>query len=256
VTGEFEIRDVPRGTYTLRGQNYQQRDEPYTARTTVIVNANVTGVAVVLHPPIAIPVEVRSDNPQPGSSETVNPVRYVNIQAVSTDADQQQGFTKFEGSPERGKFALHLPESGTYNLVFNSPGAGYVRSATSGSTDLLSEPLVVPDSGEVNPIEVVLASDSASIKGLVRQASGAAIVLVVPDNENRQSVVGGYGPQGEFFFGGLAPGDYSLYAIRSADDMDYSDRDLLKPFRSKAVHVTLAPNQETEVTLDVIEVPE
>ena len=255
-SGEFEIRDVPRGTYTLRAQNYQQHEEPYTARTKVIVNANVTGVAVVLHPPIAIPVDVSSDISQPAGTGTVNPVRYVNVQAIPESDDQQGGFARWDGSPENGRLMLHLPESGTYNLVFNSPGTGYVRSATSGSTDLLSEPLVVPDTGEVNPIQVVLASDGARLKGMVRRVSGPALVIAVPDNENRQPVVSGYTPQGQFFFGELAPGDYSLYALKSADPMDYSDRDLLKPFRSKAVHVTLAPSQETEVTLDAIEVPE
>lgn len=256
LSGEFEIRDVPRGTYTLRAQNYQQHEGPYTGRTTVIVNSDVTGVAVVLHPPIAIPVEVRSDNPQPGSSDTVSPVHYVNIQAISGSDDQQDGYARWDGPPENGRLMLHLPESGTYNLLFSSASAGYVQSATSGGTDLLSEPLVISDSGDVTPIEIVLAFDGARVKGAIRGSSGTVVVVAAPDNENRQPIVDFYGPQGQFFFSSLAPGDYRFYAFRPAEQMDFSDRHVLRPFRSKAVHVTLAPNQTTEVMLDLIEVEE
>ncbi|HEU5401012.1 MAG TPA: carboxypeptidase-like regulatory domain-containing protein [Terriglobales bacterium] len=253
ATGEFEIRGVPRGTYMLRAHGFRQQQDPLAAHAVVVVNSDVSGVALVLHPPIAIPVEVRRDVPQPSGQ---NSILTVSIQAMSATDEQSNGYASFEGTPENQHLVLHLAESGTYNLSITPNGIGYVQSATCGNTDLLSEPLIVPDSGNIDPIEVVLGSDGARVGGTVRGASGTAIVVAVPDDENRQPVVTGYGSQGQFSFQDLAPGDYSLYALRSSGEWDYSDRDILKPFRAKGVRVTLAPNQKADVNLNLIEADE
>jgi carboxypeptidase family protein len=255
ATGEFEIRGVPKGTYTLHAQGNTEQGDQLKARATVTVNNDLSGVVLVLHPPIEIPIEVRSESAQPGGTDPRSFIPGLNIQAMSTTDEQAGGYANFEGSPENGRYVLHLPESGTYNLGISSYGPGYVRTATSGGTDLLTEPLVVPSTGNVSPIEVVLGSDGATITGVVRGAEGPGVIVAVPDDENRQPTLSGFGfgSVRQFRLPALAPGDYTIYATRPSQDADYSDRDTLKPFRSKAVHVTLAPNQTTEVTLDMIE---
>ncbi len=255
ATGEFEVRGVPRGTYTLRARaSSEQGEQEFTAKTTISVTNDLSGVVLLLHPPIMIPVEVRSDVAQPTGSNSRNRPPSIDVQAVPLgDTAEMGGYTRFGGSPDNGRYSLYLPESGSYNVVVSSYGGGYVRSATSGNTDLLTDPLVVPAAGNVDPIEVVLASNGARVTGVVRGASGPALVVAVPDSEGCQPTVSGYGPQGQFSFLSLAPGDYSFYAIRPQDQMDYSDRDSFKPFRSKAVRVTLSPNQSADITLDLIE---
>lgn len=256
ATGQFEIRGVPRGTYTLRAQGSVEQGDPLVASAEVTVNADVSGVALLLHAPIVIPIDVRGDPQQPvevSSGPSSPHVPPINIQAIS-ETNDEGGYMIWEGPPDNGRLVLHLPGPGTYNIIASSYGSSYIRSATSGNTDLLTNPLVVPSSGGVDPIEIVLASDGARVNGVVRGTIGPALVVAVPDSEGRQPAVLPSAVQGgQFSFRSLAPGDYSFYAIHPREQMDYSDRDALTPFRSKAVHVTLTPNQSADITLDLIE---
>lgn len=254
-TGEFEIRGAPKGTYRLRAEGFLgqgQGEERLTAEMTVTVNRDLSEVILLLHPPIVIPVQVRGgDSSQPGAPNTINRPPAIDIQPIPVSDNETGGYANLDGWPEGGQYKLHLPSPGAYNLVITSFGNGYVQSATSGNTDLLEDPLVVPVSGSIDPIEVVLASDGAKVRGVVRDAIPGALVVAVPENERRQPAITGFGPEGQFSFESLAPGEYSFYAVPPGSD--YRDREIFKPLRSKAVHVTLSRNQTAEVTLDQVE---
>jgi len=257
ATGEFEISSAPKGTYTLRARGFWNPgsgEEQLTAKTTVTVNADLLRIVLTLRPPILIPVQVRSESPQPVVQDSANRFPRIEISPYPAADDEMRGFLSFDGSSEGGHYSFHLSQPGAYQLRIIVLGDGYVRSATSGNTDLLQDPLVVPASGGVEPIEVVIGSDGAKLRGTVHEsAGGTALVVAVPDLEHRQPVLTSCGPQGQFSFQSLAPGDYSLYAIRASDGMDYTDRNAVTPFRSKGTRVTLGPNQTSEVTLDLIE---
>ena len=256
TTGEFEVPGVPKGTYTLRARgslDQGQGGEEVTAQTTVTVNRDVSGIVLVLHPPTVIPVRVRGEFSQSTTADPAHRAPAIGIYANPVTDIESGEYGRLDGPAENGQYMLHLAGSGAYSLQIRSFSDGYVQSATSGNTDLLEDALVVPTSGRVEPIEVVIAPDGAKVRGTVRDSGSAVLVVAVPDSERRQPSVIGCGPQGQFEFQSLAPGDYTFYAVRQSEETDYSDREALKAFRSKAARTTLSANQASEITLDLIE---
>jgi hypothetical protein len=78
-------------------------------------------------------------------------------------------------------------------------------------------------------------------------------VVAVPEPASRVSAKVAYSSlQNGFTFNGLAPGEYLIYAFDYADRLEYSNPDVLQAYASQAAHVTLAPNQKTQVVLDLI----
>jgi hypothetical protein len=51
----------------------------------------------------------------------------------------------------------------------------------------------------------------------------------------------------------IAPGNYTIYAFDRLENVEYANRTALDNYSSKAAHLTLSPNQTTDVTLDVIQ---
>jgi hypothetical protein len=50
----------------------------------------------------------------------------------------------------------------------------------------------------------------------------------------------------------LPPGSYSILAFDTLNDLEYANAEALDPYRSRAVHVDIAPNQEVTVKLELI----
>ena len=256
--GHFEIRSIPRGRYYLTANGFVDPAlPPLVARNSLSVNSDLSSVVMVLHQPISIPVLIRNETQNPGITYGQNPPMLANIQAIQV-GDQEYmggGGASFEGPAENKTLLLRLLNSGTYNIMIAPMVQGYISSARCGSTDLLTEPLVVPASGIADPIEIVVRNDAAKLSGTIRNSKTPAMVVAVPDRDTVQPpITFGTGPDGKLYAQQLAPGGYTLYAFTNLEDIEYGDREALKAFRSKSLHVTLSANQTTDVTLDAIEV--
>jgi len=56
---------------------------------------------------------------------------------------------------------------------------------------------------------------------------------------------------GAFALQGLAPGNYYVLAFDLMDGLEYADPDLLNRFLSRAIHVTLQPNEEQKISVEL-----
>jgi hypothetical protein len=102
-------------------------------------------------------------------------------------------------------------------------------------------------------LEIVLRDDSCSLHGLIRvdgkPAAGA--VLLLPDQGSLayvQTSITGAGS--EFYFAGLAPGDYKLLAVDSIEDLEFRNPEALAPYLSKAVSISLSANEASTVNVE------
>ena len=59
-------------------------------------------------------------------------------------------------------------------------------------------------------------------------------------------------PPSGFSLNALAPGEYLVFAFDRAGKIEYSNADALQPYAAQAAQVTLSPNQETHVALNLI----
>lgn len=253
-TRSFEVRNVPAGRYTIRTTAFGEARIPFRGRTPVNVNSNVTGVTVILSPPTSIPVTYRTiftKQTPPQQNELVAGMA-AQVQLISTAVEQSNYYVQPEGRPEDHVFSVQNVEPGTYNVEVTSGGPWYVASVQSGSRDLLHDTLIVPAGGKVEPIEVTLRDDPATLQGTVRGAETQGELIVVSDTDPSRHVRTSYGSGFDFYISSLAPGSYSVYAFDHLDNIEYANPDVLREYRSRAARVTLSANQTTKVTVDLI----
>jgi hypothetical protein len=148
-----------------------------------------------------------------------------------------------------GGYAVHLDPTGPY----------YVQSARSGATDLLREEFTVAPGASMQPIQVVLRDDFASLSGKVSYDARveSAVVLVIPqDNPTGTRVRVVSHPEGVFDVQLLAPGAYKVLAVDRVENFAYAEPGVLQKYLSRAHDVTLAPDQTANVELELVHVEE
>ncbi len=257
-TGVFEAFLVPAGSYVLTASS-QAGDQPLRAEIRLNVATNLDNVHLTMGPALSIPIAVRMESRDPShlSSPGWNQQRPpVSVRLIPTEQlTPERSSTFLQQSPGREIMALPDVEPGKYVAEAMAWGPWYVQSAQYGPTNLLTDDLtIIP--GQAYPLEIVLRDDDATLSGNFKaseQSGRSATVLVLPQPASNRGVkVIPLSPQSGFTVNGLAPGDYLVFAFDRVDNLEYANPDVLQPYVSQATHVTLAPNQETRVVLNLI----
>ena len=148
---------------------------------------------------------------------------------------------------------------GAYAAEIYADGPYYAQSARSGPTDLLREELTVTPGGSVQPIQVLLRDDFASLTGKVsydEQGESAIVLVISQDAPRRSQQVVVSQPGGAFDLQRLAPGPYKVLAVDRLENFAYADPEVLRKYLSKAQDITLLPDQKANVDLELTRVGE
>lgn len=257
-TNRFEAKSVPPGMYRLEATGTGSAGHSVIGSVPLNVRADVFNAHVSLQPMVSIPIEVdtrhvstrQNDQSVVVSGRGRNQVGYLTLLGKSS-------WRGSAASPIAPNISIPNVSPGIYSLQFNVNAPWYVESVTHDNSDLLTDGLVVTPSGEQTPIRFVLRDDGALLRPQLQLQSDtgeqAATLLVIPD--------GGEGSQirefpmpgrGELYLPPMKPGGYTLLAIDDATDLEYTNPELLAPYLSRGTHVTLSPDQETSVKLELI----
>ena len=248
-TGVFTVEGIPAGNYVLRALS-QSGTQPVRSEVRLNVNSNVDGLRLTLAPAVSIPVVVRADS-HAGSGSTFNPQRPpISAQLVPTDVTNSEAFSAFDGDTMK----LLNVDAGTYTVELRPQPPWYVQSASYGQSNALYEDITVSP-GQGYPLEVTLRDDSATVSGKIKVPAGTSptvTVVIAPQPLTRQlprvlRVTGD-----NFTSGGLAPGEYYIFAFDQAGGLEFDTQDFVETYASQAAHVTLTANQTAQVQLDVI----
>ena len=261
-TGTFKIDGAPAGSYIVRAMS-QNGLQSTRGETRINVASNLADVRIVLAPSVTIPIVVRTESRVPshnatgevtaGLSSAWNPV---SVRLLPTDPNAAEVFSVTERKDGQYVTKLQAVDPGTYTVELMPQPPWYVQSATYGQTNLLLDDVYVA-SGQSYAMDIVLRDDSANLSATVKSSDGTpgrAIVVVVPQGGGKlpPRVVRGSG--NEFSVYALPPGDYLVFAFDNIDDLEYANADAYTPYVSQAAHVTLAPNQKAQVSLDLIHI--
>jgi hypothetical protein len=258
-TGGFDVDSVPPGGYVVKAFSQGGPDQPLRGEAHLNVVASVENLHLVLGPAISIPVVVRmesraSSNPGTGAAAIQGPP--LSVRLLSTDPTAPESYSIVRNNSGTYSAVLQNVEPGKYSVDLIPWSTWYVQSAQYGQTNLLYDDLSIASAGQIYPMEIVLRDDGATLTGTVKSPDGTgtqATVVAVPEPASRVSAKVAYSSlQNGFTFNGLAPGEYLIYAFDYADRLEYSNPDVLQAYASQAAHVTLAPNQKTQVVLDLI----
>jgi len=268
-TGVFEFNKIPAGSYVVQiaGKNSQGESSEYQRPLTV--SSDISDLRLPVRSGIDIPVLISADFPKAlghcsyrfqtpnGKYETHEsdcsdrPRAQVELFPIS--GMQQMGFRH---GPPTGNSDLDIRgvSPGKY-WVNAAPGfGGYVQSLRSGGVDLFVDPLVVPESGPVPAIEVTLRKDVGELNVRVRAVPpGKEIqVLALPDLATRVERMSQISTGPDFHLGGLPPGAYRVFAFDPNDGLEFSNPEVLASYSSKAGTVTVEPDGQASITVDLV----
>lgn len=266
---------LPSGSYDIQIRyeepSTQKNQSPSTSIASVhlqIDDKPVRTQPVAFHPTFEVPVEVHAEftnsTPPQFDPHHPNPLAVVGLQSVIP-----AGLNPSTQNRPDGVTVIQNLSEGLFRVEVYPTMGGYVASATSGTTDLLREPLRVLPGIPPRPIEVTLRDDSATINGhlapaanLQPQASGdqPIFVLCIPLDRPQAQAIGFEEQRDEFSIPNLAPGRYLVLASQWAmtqgmqvnGGIEYRDENVLRDLLNKGAVITLSPNQKADLEVPLL----
>jgi hypothetical protein len=258
ATGNFEVRWMPAGSYTLHAMAVVGQTRALSTTVAVNVNGDTAGVHANLLEQNTIPIRVRAvytktDSWRPPEGQENNLV-YVGLTSKSNLLARIQIPSQLAGEGGQTSLELQNVSPGTYEVLINPNGPMYVQSAASGTLNLLENDLTVPPGGSVPPIEIVLRDDVANLTGKVLSDGQpvAATIVALPRQGAIFPRVQPTQADGTFEFGLLPPGDYKILAVDRADELEYRNPEVMQKYLSKVQEITLSPDQTARMDLELV----
>jgi hypothetical protein len=246
---------LPQGTYTLTARLMANADAAELAETTITVpDHDISGVVLRFSPVPSIPVDLLVDGSS--ATESTSPgLSQLGLVLNSEQADSDGGYVGvgLSSRPNQTFFFLALP--GNYRLVGRNSGAWYIKSASYGDSDLLTQDLVVAPGASGIPIRITVSSEMCSLQGTVKLNGNpvSAWVYLIP---NGPSVQANYSTRsnstGSYNFAHLPPGSYQAIAFERQHTADYRAPSSLSPFDNHAKSVTIIVGDKPTLNLDAV----
>jgi hypothetical protein len=222
AAGEFELRDVPPGSYDVTVGEQSLR-----GKTSIVVGgSDLEGVSVVLAPGAEIKFRVTKE----GSDKPV----LTGLDFFLT-VNGRNGFSPLPLDTDKSTVHNVPPDHYAVKIDGSLLREFYIKTARAGDADVLADGLTVMGPGTIG-IEVVLAYDGAVAHGIVRdkdrQPVAGATILLAPDSRSRAHLFESTtsDQNGHYEFAAIAPGNYKLFAWEDVEPHAWHDPDFLKGY--------------------------
>jgi hypothetical protein len=276
-TGEFELRNVPPGSYVVQAVALEPAavTESETlvkvaavaaranARVPVdISNHDVDGLLLTLTSGVALPARISVEGMNLSSIQGWERIR------VPLKPTLDGAFGPTCNPPPRllsrsrpdGTFVIAGVSPGEFTVgpVTGLPAGFYVKEARFAQADVLSQPLRF--SGVAGgALEIVLSSRASQVDGVAvdprsTPIAGARVVLVPERQRNRTDLfkTTTSDSSGRFAFRGVPPGDYRVFGWEVLDSYAYFDPDLLRRVEPQGTPVRVTESTTNNLTVRII----
>ncbi|HMF79019.1 MAG TPA: carboxypeptidase-like regulatory domain-containing protein, partial [Bryobacteraceae bacterium] len=245
-TGKFTIEHVPSGSWTIALRVSNMHGSTYSVRQDFTVTGNdVGGLQVLPQPAADIPVTL---NPASGAGAQIH---LVPAQSTARENYFAQRSSQSSLPTDRSLFIAGVPP-GSYRLVVDVFGPQCVESASSGSTDLTRDDLIVSAGSQPELILVTLGNRCATLTGRTSPSDVQGVNAFIVAAQQTAQGAAKFAP---FVTGqsstlaGLSPGTYMIYAFSNLDDLEYANPDALREYHGQQLN--LQAGQQANVTVDV-----
>lgn len=152
---------------------------------------------------------------------------------------------------------------GSYRVQVRAANGGYLRAISIDGRELDRPEITVPSDASLSGLRLHVAFGGATIAGTVKGASDTASpfrgwILLIPEPGSnayvdREYIATGQGTgPNEFRRPGIAPGRYTLYAVRRIDTFDVGDSEVRRALEPYAKRVTLRKGETATVELSPV----
>jgi len=276
-TGEFELRNVPPGSYVVQAIAMDPvvvvesetliKVAAVATRPNARVSVNISsqdldGLVLTLTTGVVlqwrISIEGMSVGAIPGWERIRVPLKPTLDGAFGPNLQPAAPVSRAPAAD--GTFVIEGVSAGEFVVgpLTGLPAGFYAREARFAQTDVLSQPLRF--SGVASgTLEIVLSSRSSQIDGVATDArsvpiAGARIVLVPDRQRNRTDLFKATmsDSSGRFVFRGIPPGDYRVFGWEALDSYAYYDPDLLRRAEPQGTPVHVSESTTNNLTVKVI----
>jgi hypothetical protein len=281
VRGVFRTQWLPAGPCTLTAHMQDPAtQQEYLASQDLNLTSDLAGVHLALVPNASIPVKfqleiTRSDSQRepvgnfffggPGGMQKLRQAQaQLLLRSHNQPLSQQQRASEPVGEEGNAAVVRNVPP-GVYSVEVQPFGPYYAQSVRSGPLNLLEQNLTVVPGASLQPIEVLLRDDFATLDGSVSSDSrdDPAAVLIIPEGTQQPvrmiglmrsgPTIDSNRPAAEFTMPQLPPGNYKVLAVDTTD-FEYANPAVLQKYLSKAKEISLAPNQQAKVKLELVHI--
>jgi hypothetical protein len=246
---------LPQGTYTLTARLMASADAAELAETTITVpDHDISGVVLRFSPVPSIPLELLVDESS-NTDSTAPGLSQLGLVLNSEQADSEGGYVGVGLSSRTNQTFFFLAPPGNYRLAGRNGSAWYIKSASYGDSDLLTQNLVVAPGASGIPIRITVSSETGSLQGTVKLKGNpaAAWVYVIPNGPSAQANYSTRSSStGSYNFAHLPPGSYQAIAFERQHTADYRAPSSLSPFDDRASSVTISGGDKPTLNLDAV----
>jgi hypothetical protein len=277
--GTFEILNVPPGSYDLfarlpvaNGWGGLAPPERATTplaigRTSVEVRGgNVDGVTVVVHQGVDVKGRITIDGQPPASNS-------IRVSLAPDDSATRVGETQISNVfGQVAQYPARVEQDGSFTIPFIPEGHYRVQIAFTGQAansylaDIRQGAATIFDNGltvgreAVNPLEIVVNTNGASIEGTVLGADGkpvprSTVVMVPPTGRRQNSALYKFvqtDAQGHFSMKGVAPGTWKVFAWDSIQPGAYQNAEFMQKYEARGTNVVVTAGMQANSNVTLI----
>jgi len=254
--GNFEMRGVRPGAYTLTAQSFDGGRSLAAHLALDVGSNNMEGIALTLSAGMELPGVIKAEGPQGIDLTDI----HISLQPHDLNA-MRFGPTPNDHVKDDGSFTLTQVSQERYDVyVRGLPDGYYIKSVRAGDEEVRDSGLDMT-SGPAASLTVTIAPGAGQIDGSVQndqqQPAAGALVVLIPDDVKRRERRDSYHTStsdqyGRFALKGVDPGEYKLYAWDDLESGAYMDPDVMKPFESKGVAMSIHENSHESAQLTLI----
>jgi hypothetical protein len=248
----FQIEGVPPGSYTLQAYTPDSFPVDYGEAQITVTDREVTKVQIAMNSAMDVRGRVEFTGAR-------HPQRYAFVLA-----DPISAFPPLRISPSSkammavdGTFVLRNLLPGDYQLSVRLPPDSYVESIMAGNVDVQQKGFTLPP-GKPPDLRITIRRGGGSIEGSIdaERLDSAVPVLLVQKRGLTQITTVVTARSGRFIATGLAPGDYTLYALPSRQPVEYRNPEVLNALTPFATQVSVQDGEKAIVTLNPVPPPQ
>jgi hypothetical protein len=252
--GEFEITQVPPGSYVISALAPIQDQKLSASRIIEVEDTDLDGVQLALASPQKIIGRVLIPE------NRKMPEGLVGVLA-SRQEDDRLGSGAMAEVDAKGGFTFAEVQAGDYDVVVGTTGTGddlYISAIRVGDQDVLAEGLHVD--GSQGALEIVLKPNGGTVQCSVKNAEGQPVpdahVRLLPDPPRRGQMAlhaeCEADASGKCTLLGVAPGAYHGFAFTSEPQIDFRRPEATKDFEDAGKAVKVAESDTQQLALSPV----